>query len=338
MSTLMIDAQLGITLQNIPESIFSHISGVPTVDVNGTVIIPVYSNTLYECDQIIQNFLLELGRRYNLNSAGDLRLYSGRNLGTREPIRENAEEDQDSPDPEITEENLEPELDRRESGMFEVNDYELPEPLDSQAAIEAITEVMENNRTNDVAMLAEKTRTFNEGWTRLLNLKREIEETTRAICEDPMISNLIGQVREIKENNDNLVDDIYFHDKHIVFITKNLVTDGEYLGYRRNIGRIECKISLKPLVGSASSEQNPIKIKNLDRRYYGDGRDWECGHVSKDYGICMGTISEDQLFAAMQSRDLHSVVEVIIRFIKNPNQADSWGAHIINWPEYRPEA
>jgi len=193
-----------------------------------------------------------------------------------------------------------------------------------------IATTLESEISNLARNLQDKQAKFARDWTKVINLKREIDEATAPVEGHPLIAGLISQVNELREA-DNLIDEIFFIEGFVVVKTKELITDNEIEGHRRKIGRMMIKVDLKPIVGSSSESVNPIEIKNLDRQYFDGSKSWECGHVPSTSGMCWGTAWE-QLFNAMALRDIPSVIEVVIRFIKNPNIADSYGRHIPNWP------
>jgi len=152
---------------------------------------------------------------------------------------------------------------------------------------------------------------------------------------DAIVAKLKQHIRELKENQDNLIELIEVSDDCVWVETKEIVTDEAIEGHKRLIGRMAIRIDMAPIVGEATSSAHPVKITNLDRRFNtGEGSMWECGHVSSPDEICWGTGFE-QLFDAFASRDLHAILDVIIRFIKNPNLADGWGSHVAQWPEYQ---
>lgn len=338
MPTITVNRNLGVTLENIPDGIFQFMSTMPIVD-NGVIKIQVVQMDNQQLMSVIEqiNILIRLNG-YNPFTHNIGNVYAI-NPAPPQPAPVQAQAEVATTPTAARPANpgyVEGPTDGYGGRILTLTaQVAQAQPLNDEAAIMAITELMESNRTNEAKTLHDKVREYNNLWTSLINKKRAIDELTLVINQDPIINGLMTQVREISQQ-DNLIERIFFLGKDIVFITKELVTDGEFGGYRRVIGRMECKIGLKALVGKSSQTEAPLSITNLDRKYRDDeGKVWDCGHVSKDMGLCMGTVGQEQLLAAYQSRDLHSIIEVVIRFIKNPNPADSWGEHIVNWPEYR---
>ena len=147
---------------------------------------------------------------------------------------------------------------------------------------------------------------------------------------NPIIGSLIDDVLTLKNDTENLIDDVFFTDGFIVLRTKELDTDIEIDGHKRKIGRMQIRINLKPLVSDSTSVEDPIIIKNIDRVFNSDDGIFHCGHVQGDE-VCWGNMHE-QLVSAFESRDVCTLSEVIIHFIKNPNPSDAWGSHLKHWP------
>ena len=61
-----------------------------------------------------------------------------------------------------------------------------------------------------------------------------------------------------------------------------------------------------------------------------------CGHVKTNGDICWGSWYEP-LIKSLGSTNLEELVEVLTRFIKNPELSDPWGADAGYFPEYKEE-
>lgn len=189
---------------------------------------------------------------------------------------------------------------------------------------------MENQTTIDAKHLSEKIKELDKLWTKVIGMRREITAMTTSIENNPLITEIINAVEELRAS-DNLIDDIFWADGFVVMKTKELITDNLIEGKRRIIGKMHIKINLKPLLADSTSVSSPVEIKNMDRIYKCGDEIWHCGHVFHRE-VCWGNM-QDQLVKAFEERDLLALSEVIIRFIKNPNPADEWGEHLKYWPE-----
>jgi hypothetical protein len=195
-----------------------------------------------------------------------------------------------------------------------------------------IAKEMENELSSSVKNVEGKIAELEKVMFKALDLKRQIAEATMPVRDNPIIGDLKRQVTEIR-NADNMVDEICFVDGAIFVKTKEIVTDEAIEGHRRIIGRMSIKISLKPMVGSATQTNKPVEVHNLDRMYRSGGTLWECGHIKNGGGLCWGNAIES-VFNAFEQRSIEAVVDILLRFIRNPNTADGWGRHVGKWPAY----
>ena len=362
----MVHARLGITMENIPGEVFQEIQGGFDHCDDGGLKFGVNEDAKEHIVDVIRRKAMELNRiDVEVAQVGTTIVTMKPRLveqaRTQEVVEETPEEFFDDireedeyeyqeevpPEPttattapEVTNETPPPiqhnetsppiQQARRQAGINQVN-Y-LPEitPLGEGNILTMIATTLESEISNLARNLQDKQAKFARDWTKVINLKREIDEATAPVEGHPLIAGLISQVNELREA-DNLIEEIFFIEGFVIVKTKELITDNEIEGHRRKIGRMMIKVDLKPIVGSSSESVNPIEIKNLDRQYFDGSKSWECGHVPSTSGMCWGTAWE-QLFNAMALRDIPSVIEVVIRFIKNPNIADSYGRHIPNWP------
>jgi len=348
MKTIMIDRRLEVTLNTVPEELFQFMDGVPEENSDGGVTLKIKDGDLDRAVAIMDAYLTENERRFNMTRLSN-------NITVINPVEERDEEFEDEEDdddlfeeeaPQVAADRNEgPALGRArnqeaeprrnfETGINRAPEVSFPDPLTNEAAMQMIAALMENEKTSMAKNLHDMIEQYNREMTKILNLGRKISEATREIEGDPIIGGLLEEAEELRRQNEN-VEDVYFANNSVIVKTRELVTDGEFDGSRRLIGRMKLTIDLKPVVGKSSQSNRPVQIENLDRVYSGGGTSiYHCGHVLNK-SVCLGTIGQEQMLQALEHRDLSSIVEVIIRFIKNPNPGDSWASHITRWPEYR---
>jgi len=304
---------------DIPDEMFPYISQMPVV-TESEVRISVSGENLQNAKEIIMRFIESRGNRFLISDLVDSLIFS-------EPIVEQPAEVVD------VEEEYEEEDLNYDYEIVEVQRTTELEDVSDEEKAKIIASEMKSSITTDAKELEQKRITFNKRWTELMHLKREIDLATANIMETPDIKSIITQAKEL-EQNENKVESVRFSDGGIIVRTKPLVTDNEIGGERRMIGRMEFCISMSPLVSSmVAVNRNPISIKNLDRRVaYGNG-EYECGHVESGSTPCWGT-AFSQLFNAYTNKDLHAIVEVLIRYVCNPVESDELGVHAIGFPEY----
>jgi len=325
-------------INNMPTGIFELISENPTVQEG------YFTFLINEADlQNVVGMIDQFSRTADYESSWSRSesvvtfLRRERNRPTpelRDP--DHAEQETQQPDADfadMAEEDVEDDLPLTYS-VINVDPENEPPDLSEMEKIEAIASGMQNSISNDSKTVSDKLREFNRKWTEVITLKRSIDDMTESIKSNPIIGSLIEQANEL-ESLDNLVESVKFSDGKVVVKTKRLVTSQRIDGHIREIGRMKFTISLSPFVGSITKNEDPIQIKNLDRRVsYGRNSEWECGHVPTNSLPCWGT-AFDQMFHAYESRDLHALVEVLIRFVTSPNPEDSYGTHIKGFPNYQ---
>lgn len=345
----MINSQLGITYDNMPESLFSMMSNDLQACNDGGPKISINEGYRDRAVRLISDKVLELsGRQTNVVNIGPGTLQLNPSVIERRPIAPLQEHTplqehiplQERPAAladEIEEADEAEDDDDQDHNVME-RLVEGPRqtvaliPIETANVTQMLAAAMENVVSNNARGLADRVSAFQKMWTALLAESRLIQEATTAIESDPLIENIIGQVADI-QNADNLIENSFFIEGFVVFITKELTTDNVINGHRRKVGRMEIRVNLKPLISSNNSRVgNPVIIRNLDRRFEDDeGSFFECGHVHPNGSICWGN-AIGTLYQGFEQRDLHTVIDIIIRFIKQPNVADAYGKHMKHWP------
>ncbi len=349
LTTIMVDARLGVTMDNIPADIFHVIQGDFGSNNDGGIRFNVNNENREVAIDSVRRFAMSINRQ-NVEVVP-----TGTSIVTIKPrVAEQAEQmppegitdglnaiddnnDDGTTDPEPIAGVRRPadiRVEQRPAGIVEIPEGEVEQhlPLNPEAAMLMVAATLENEVSSLARNLRDKQRRFEREWTKVINLKRAIDDATAPIESHPIISSMISQVSELSRN-ENLIEQIYFIDGFVIVKTKELITENAIEGHRRVIGKMQIKINLKPVIGNSSECADPVIIKNLDRKYYDGNTHWECGHTpSGGRGMCWGTAWE-MLFHSMADRDLGAIIETIIRFIKNPNPADAWGRHIKHWPE-----
>ena len=346
MKTILIDAGLGITIFNLPDQVLGLMVGNHRTNDNGELVISVSENDVHAVTSMIQEKAtsMHMVEHVEAVSCGDIisirpRVTTGLTWGhlTPEEVRlanednddqdYDQDDDQDMDDEEVTEEVTE----GVNAGVVLPSLTQDQNILNDDQALAMIAGTLENELSNLGRNLHDKVNEYSILWSRAIKLKREIDEIRSPIQDNPIISNLISQVNDLR-SADNMIDEIFFVDGFIIARTKQIVTDNQIEGSKRLIGRMEIKLNLKQISGNAQV-RNVITLRNMDRRYYDGHRFWECAHAPSDNSVCWGS-GWEQLFNAILSRELPAIIEVIIKFIKNPNPTDIWGSHIKYWPAF----
>ena len=344
----MINAQLGITLDNMPEALFPMMTGDVGACDDGGPKINIKDSDLDSAVRLINESLMAHTGRCStsvrigtgilqLNPQADNNTALGINMNNAQNAQvegvtgfgntvTNNEEDDDNLEEDTTEDDDDGE-DRLVEGPHEVIVHQ---HLEGERVTTMVAASLDNEISNSARSLSDRVDALQIKWTALLNESRKIQEATLLLEANPIINNIIRQSNEIREAA-NFIREVFYIDGHVVFVTDELVTDNVIDGHRRKIGRMEIQLSLKALVSQNSSTPRPVIIRNLDRRFVEGNANFQCGHVKGNGGICWGNAMEP-LYHSIRDRDLDAVLDVIIRFIKNPNIADAYGRHMKYWP------
>ena len=133
----------------------------------------------------------------------------------------------------------------------------------------------------------------------------------------------------------SLGEDAYLSkDGELVVITKFIETELVPTDppSRIKIGKLEIIVNLACMFAQTfTTIENPIKIKNLTNELYDEeeGLYWQCGHAKRDY-ICFGGYYS-QIHEAMLNKNISSVIETLLRFVRNPDIKDAWGMYVVNF-------
>jgi hypothetical protein len=196
---------------------------------------------------------------------------------------------------------------------------------------------MRNNLSSSSSVTYEKITELNKLMARSIILRNEIDLLMKPINENPKISMIIDQIKSIKDgiNDISLIKDIYVNTNgDISVLTKKLTTETLGDDSVRDVGEMEIIISSGIVLSenlSTTAITNPIKIKNLTHILNSNDSLYVCGHALIEQ-ICFGSVYE-QIHKALLDKNIAMIIELIIRFIKNPNINDTWGKYILGFPK-----
>jgi len=356
MKIFNINADTGINYGNLPDNILGNIEGPSNSTEDGGPSFGVSDRNFVSTKADLTRCASELGHAISFVHQNDLISVirftgePGVNYQTEPqagpPVNETAEQEQTPPEPEpntaqntietpAAEAPANTAPTQQEQGLVASPEYAPFRPLDRVGTMELIANSMESNITNEAKDLHDKINQFNKDWTEILKRKREIEEATQSVEGNPIINNLISQVSNLRESN-NPIEEIYFIEGGFIIVkTGILTTDIELDDNKRVLGRMQFKIDIAPIVGKSSSSDKPIEIVNLDSTYNRGDTSWHCGHVQSskngENNICWGQVW-NHLFDAIEERNLEALLDVLFRFVKQPDPSDSWGKHAQFFP------
>lgn len=204
----------------------------------------------------------------------------------------------------------------------------------------AIAAKLGDATSSSARILSDKIEVFNRIMSQLAALAREINTLQAPIENNPVIAKIINGIENLK--TDPMVDSAFITNDSVVIRTKEIVTiPCPVDGVPRRIGCMEFEISLSALVGIHSDVGRPVTIRNLTRELIIHAsptnvlEGFQCPHVSLVGLPCMDRLS-NQLVSAMSITDLQTIFVLLVRFVKNPNNSDTWGRNWQMWPKFIP--
>lgn len=345
---LLIERDTGYNFGNLPIEIFSKCSSVlPSALETGPTVITFNS----EYFNFICNLLEATCRNTGINTqvitnvAGQLYTFqtiiqtpTQTNPHEEHPVDEEGdilEETDETPEDEISH-NTSFFRNVKESGSI-LFGADLILPIEREKYEAILASKLNNDLAGRARILSDKLGLFSRKWNELCVLQGEINELRAPIAGNPVISRILNTIDSLNNNDQNLVEKIFISadGNYIIIRTKELTTTEKIEGYRRIIGHMEISVSMNNFFLKPSQNVYPIRIRNLDREYIineSDADGFQCGHVRLNGEVCMGNAAE-MIFNACKSQDLETLVEILIRFIRQPDPDDCWGQHLKYWPE-----
>ena len=206
-----------------------------------------------------------------------------------------------------------------------------------------IAAAMKNVLGSNVNLVKEKVTELNRLLSRTLALRNEIDIIMKPVESNDKVNLIINQIKGINDSitEDSLLESAYINKfGNISILTKHLYTEKLEDNTIRDIGEMEIVIVLEAILRETVSNHpiSPIIINNLTH-YFEDGGEepWCCGHVP--FGgsdPCFGHVFE-QIDIALRSKNILMAIELIIKYIRNPNIHDGWGCKILGFPVVQPE-
>lgn len=189
----------------------------------------------------------------------------------------------------------------------------------------SIASVMNSDVTSTAKVLSDKIDELNSLMSKVINLQRDISSLSSGVSDNPIIKSIISQIDKMNNNENNLIERAYIgRSGDICILTRDIVTDvTEYFHLPAFVGKFFITINTKALFGLISDNENVCTIKNISVNYHYDNSVYEAAHI-RNGKICFGN-AYSTLCSTFANVDLLSTVEVLIRFLKNPNCDDPWG-------------
>jgi hypothetical protein len=181
-------------------------------------------------------------------------------------------------------------------------------------------------------MYVEKVKLYKDLMIRLVSVQREITALSNKISSDAVVKKILDSLEWMSHNCPSM-ESYKLTKSHIVITTVELNTDNAIEGHIRKLGKFMILINLNGLIGSyeaAASTRSLVRIFNLTRTHL-CGEHWMCGHVQSNGIACFGNAS-NMLINAFAASDVFQVLDIVLRFIRNPDELDQWGRQMKCWP------
>lgn len=192
-----------------------------------------------------------------------------------------------------------------------------------------IASKLDNDAAGRAKLLMDKTLQYNRLMSNLVTMQNEITRLSSSIGADPIVAMFREKIDSLVKNEDNMIKDIYFTNNYLVIKTDPIITNPLRDGKKRDIGEMEFYIRLDAMLGTRVTNEPPIIIRNCTREDLNAGQ--ECGHVNLVGQPCFGTWTEP-ILKCLISKDLDQLVDLLVRYIRTPNEDDVMGRPIQMWP------
>jgi hypothetical protein len=199
-----------------------------------------------------------------------------------------------------------------------------------------IASSMKNSLGSNINVAKEKITELNRLLARTLVLRNEIEIIIKPIDSNEKVNYIIDQIKTINNSvtEDGFIEKAYINKNgNISILTKRIRTEKLEDDTVRDIGVMEIVINTLSILSETSigGHVSPILIRNLTQFFKDDEGSWTCGHVHHNGEACFGHVYE-QLELSLKSKNILMTLELIIKYIRNPNPDDAWGEKILGFP------
>lgn len=204
-----------------------------------------------------------------------------------------------------------------------------------------IAGAMKNALGSNINVVKEKILELNRLISKTLVLRNEIEILMKPVEENQKVNFIIDQLKKINEDitENSLIKKVYVNkDGNITILTKRLHTEKLDDDTIRDVGEMQIIINSNAILSETvfNNPTTPIHIYNLTHIFEDDDGVWAGGHIPHQGEPCFGHIFE-QLDIALKTKNIMMAIELIIKYIRNPDTHDGWGCKILGFPVVTPE-
>jgi hypothetical protein len=192
-----------------------------------------------------------------------------------------------------------------------------------------IASKLDNDAAGRAKMLMDRTAQYNRLMANLMTMQNEITRLSSSLGADPIVSLFREKIDGLVKNEHNMIKEIYFTNNYLVIKTDHIITNPLKDGKKRDIGEMEFYVRLDAMLGTRVTNEPPIIIRNCTREDLNAGQ--ECGHVNLVGQPCFGTWTEP-ILKCLINKDLEQLVDLLVRYIRTPNEDDVMGRPIQMWP------
>ena len=169
----------------------------------------------------------------------------------------------------------------------------------------------------------------------LIVTQKEIDELSATSSTDTAVKSVMDQIKRIKDGMPgNKINDIFVSSNYIVIKTQPIHANAGG-DDQRLLGKIMFTVPLKGMLSDGFKDEL-VQIQPLDFVFRVGTTDGAVAalapHVNGDGRFCYGNAAEHMIQAYVR-RDLISLVDIMIRFLENPNMNDVMGKNILHWPK-----
>ena len=342
---LIILRRTEININNLPSEIFSIVTSID-VNINNDLILIFELSYLPQIQNVLNNYYNEHRVTtelsillYNSIDADNISCDISANIPAAvQTLTERDVNTDTNNDLDANFYNSDDSDDSNDCGMMKNSNLTPIAPCGKEEEKLLIARSMKNSLSSSANLVMEKITELNKLMARTVILRNELDVLMKPVSENPKVNFILDQVKSINDSvkEDGFIKQAYINKEgDISILTKRIHTEKlDESETIRDVGEMEIIIYSTVLLSESlqtGTQSVPIKIKNLTHYLNNEEGNWACGHVRHEGILCFGRVYE-QIHSALLSKNINFVLELIIKFIRNPDENDDWGKFILGFP------
>lgn len=217
-----------------------------------------------------------------------------------------------------------------------VNEVEITD----EVVLDRLMTIVPPEDARAIKLCTDKVREYNRIMGQAIGIKRQIDGMMHEIDANEVNAKLREDVEYLTTRCEDVVESVTMgDDAKLIITTKPVTTDNLPRYGARLLGRMRFIIDLAYLyaqIPPTTKFDTAIDIQNLDNNPVSGDSYWACGHVhhypnAEKPNICFGSYYQ-HIFDACVAGQVSQLFDILMRFIKGPDESDSWGCKVSLFP------